>query len=260
MLSATDLMSESKELPLEDPVIACLSARKTIVPFLDLSVALHSLVGLGERAQPRDPEEARNYRLFAELTGSEMLSARVRGSFKPPEFIHPFEEHYTLPGYLDTVVVPYLADAVDARALGLNKTRGSAEKEADFLAFIYMFFLLVHPFVDGNGRVARSLLDYYYLRLSFTGPCPWRILEGQSKFAKRPEHRDAFHAFFITESLPKRAGVDPYPIPDALRAPLRRMADRLIAWAVSFRDERPDGSHSYHKSMANLIGCDPVAV
>jgi len=131
-------MPTSKELPPEDPLILCLAVRETVVPFLDLSIALHSLVALGGKRGPRDQEEARNHRLFAELTGPELLSARIRGSFKPPAFIHPFEDHYSLPGYLDAVVIPYLADAVDTQAARLKKVVRRGNDEAMFLAFIYM--------------------------------------------------------------------------------------------------------------------------
>jgi len=87
-----------------------------------------------------------------------MLSTRISGEFKPPDFIHPFEEYYSLPGYLDVVVLPRFAETVDTRAaqpLAPSDVQGQAE----LLAFVYIFFLLVHPFVDRNGRVARSLLQ-----------------------------------------------------------------------------------------------------
>jgi hypothetical protein len=246
-------MSNNTKLSQPEWYVTCLTERKgELFPLLDLSVVLHALTGLPEEARrPRDLEEARNYRLFAELTSAEMLSTRISGTFKPSEFIHPFENHYSLPGYLDAVVLPYFADAVDTRAAkftGVTNTQAKAE----FLAFVYMYFLLVHPFVDRNGRVARSLLDYYYRRLfSCTGPCPWRIQK--PKFATRHEHAVAFQSFFKSIDLPERPELDPYPIPDLLRSPLRRMADHLIEWANSFRDARHDRPRRYHEVMTELF-------
>ena len=63
-----------------------------------------------------------------------------------------------------------------------------------FLAFVYTFFLLVHPLVDSNGRVARSLLDYYNLRLNIQLKPVWNRKD--PKFAEEPFHVAAFHAFF----------------------------------------------------------------
>ena len=179
-----------------------------------------------------------------------MLSARINSAFKPPEFIHPFENHYSLPGDLDEIVLPYFADAVDTHAARLADT-ADAQAKAEILAVVYMYFLLVHPFVDRNGRVARSLLDYYYSRLACTGPWLWRVQP--PKFATRREHTDAFQAFCKAANLPERPERDPYPIPNLLRSPLRCMADYLIEWAVSFRDARHDRMPHDHKMMATLL-------
>jgi len=220
---------------------------------LDLAVAVHALEGLSKDAQaPRDAAEDRNSRLFADLTGeSRMLSTRISGTFKPSDFIHPFEEHYSLPGYLDVVVLPHFAEAVDTRAaqpLAPSDVQGQAE----LLAFVYMFFLLVHPFVDRNGRVARSLLEYYHARLTFTCPCYWRTQEPRLVNAR--EHRAAFRAFFETVGLPRRSALDPYPVPEALRSALQAMADRLVEWAVSFQNRPVDHPlPPYHQAMASLL-------
>ena len=80
-----------------------------------LMIFLHCANGLlGDWSMPRDKEEARNYRLFQHLssiTNRTLLNAVVNGQLKPPAFIHPFENYYTLPGYLDATVLPLLRNS-----------------------------------------------------------------------------------------------------------------------------------------------------
>lgn len=237
--------------------VSCLAQKEGLFKFLDLCTALNALIGLEKKSKsPRDLAESRNYRLFEELTGPKMLHARISSSFKPPEFIHPFEKHYSLPGYLDLIVLPYIADTVDAGAGRLfTDATADSRSRAQFLAFVYMTFLLVHPFVDRNGRVARGLLDYYYNRISCRGPRPW--LAKHPKFSTRHEHADAFNTFFKVAGLPELQRQDPYPIPDWVRLSLRSMADHLIEWAVAFRDERHAETRSYHEMMTDLIATEP---
>jgi hypothetical protein len=48
-----------------------------LIPVLELSAALNAVasIAVDRPGEPRDLAEARNHRLFAELTGSDMISA-----------------------------------------------------------------------------------------------------------------------------------------------------------------------------------------
>ncbi len=121
----------------------------------------------------RDKEEARNLRVLGSLQPENRL-AFAGLLFKPGEFIHPFQGYYSLPGYLDTTVLPYFYRATDTLLRG--RTFGGP---ADFLGFVYMCFLLIHPLPDGNGRVARSLLRYYNSALNL------RVKDGDDNWYER---------------------------------------------------------------------------
>jgi hypothetical protein len=131
-------------------------------------------------------------------------------------------------------VLPYFYRATDELARNRSVT-----ESAEFLAFVYMCFLLIHPLPDGNGRVARSLLRYY------NGKLKLQVKDGDDDWYERlkaqPFHSKAFEVFFRDLSLPrlKEFGQsDPYPIPRALESHLGRMADCLIDWAESLRHQR----------------------
>ena len=121
------------------------------------------------------------------------MDTAISGSFKPSRFIHPFEDFYTTPGYRDVEILPLFFQAVDAAAsdFAADSRRGCAE---DFLAFVYLTFLVIHPFIDGNGRVARHLLDYYNQALRFQLHDAWNARS--PKFAAREFHKRAFVAFY----------------------------------------------------------------
>lgn len=228
-------------------------AKQELLPVLDLSVAFHALLGLQKQArQPRDMHEIRNYRLFAQMTSPVMLSARISGTFKPSEFIHPFEEYYSLPGYLDTIVLPCFADVVDKRAKELMEPTTTKQQKINFLAFVYMYFLLVHPFIDRNGRVVRMLLDYYNTKLNCGVNASNTWNKQLPKFSSKCNHRVAFNLFFEVACLPKRQQIDSFPISEQLRISLHRMADCLIEWAISFQDKKPE-ERRYHEIMVELI-------
>ena len=182
-------------------------------------------------AMPRDRAEARNLRLLQMLLPANRLDL-AGVTYKPATFIHPFKNHYSLPGYLDQIVLPYFYRAVD----GVAKEQ-SPRTAAEFLAFIYVFFLLVHPLVDGNGRVARNLLDYYNAKLSLGLKPVWNQ-EKPVKFSELPFHKRAFRTFFEKEAeLPSVKGRDPYAVLDELRGPVARMADHLVAWALAISQD-----------------------
>lgn len=213
-------------------IVVALASQSERAPLGTLAVLLHAATGIhSEFLTPRDKEEARNYRLYGELMpqgDSKYISAAISGAFKPPEFIHPFERHYSLPGYLDQLVLTALFSAADGRAAQIDSQRASSEGKG-LLSFVYMFFLLVHPFVDRNGRVARGLLDYYNAKLGLNLPAVWH----NPRFKKNPLHKEAFQIFFVDEvNLPPRANLDPYPISTELRLHLARMADYMLHWAA----------------------------
>jgi hypothetical protein len=197
--------------------------------YLGLPVAKRLGADVGN---PRDAAEARNLRLLRLLLPADNLGfAGVL--FKPTNFIHRFEEHYSLPGYLDEIVLPYFYRATDE----LAKDRRSGKAE-EFLAFVYMFFLLIHPLPDGNGRVARSLMEYYNKRLELHVKEEDRWYD---TLKDQPFHGEAFRAFFCEADLPSLKTLDrsdPYPIPEGLESHLGRMADYLIDWAESVRTQR----------------------
>jgi hypothetical protein len=212
-------------------IVRTLASQAETVPCGSVAVLLHTAAGIAsEFSKPRDKEETRNYRVYAELMPSDdskYTSAAISGAFKPPQFIHPFERHYSLPGYLDQPVLSAFFAATDARAVQLTSHPANLEGKG-FLSFVYMFFLLIHPFIDRNGRVARGLLDYYNAKLRFGLSPVWH----NSEFKKHPTHKEAFRIFFDDEvRIPPREECDPYPISHALRPHLDRMADYMLNWA-----------------------------
>ena len=220
-----------------------------------LMIFLHCANGLlGDWSMPRDKEEARNYRLFQHLiiTNRTLLNAVVNGQLKPPAFIHPFENYYTLPGYLDATVLPCFFETADHLAHGLAEKEPTQREGAEFLAFIYIFFLVIHPFVDGNGRVARSLLNYYNRKLR----CGLKeIWNGKNpEFRERQFHPEAFRQFFDDEvGVAPRNSLDPYPLSPELERHVARMADYLIDWAVKARQGEALASRSHVRTLAQGI-------
>ena len=189
---------------------------------------------------PENPAEARNLRVLSILSPSNKLG--LSGVlYKPVHFIHPFEGYYSLPGYLDRIVLPYFFRATDELA-----RNGSFDQPEGFLAFVYMSFLLIHPLPDGNGRVARSLMEYYNkkLTLDVKPDHPWYVELKEQSF-----HKKAFVDFFRAAKLPTLDSIgqsDPYPIPRALRSHLGRMSDCLMDWAESVRTHRETLEHRAH--------------
>jgi Fic family protein len=81
--------------------------------------------------------------------------------------IHPFEQGMKPP---DWPLVPSLVsgwvDAVNAAAAGL-RTRTGKTPWPEQLARIHHRFEQVHPFIDGNGRTGRLLLNLILVRLGY---------------------------------------------------------------------------------------------
>jgi hypothetical protein len=168
-----------------------------LVPAGQLIVCLHSTNALGIRwGESGDRHEVRNRAYFRRLNPDipdSLVDTAISGSFKPSRFIHPFEEFYTTPGNRDAEILPLFFQVVDAAAsdLAADNRSGCAE---DFLAFVYLTFLVIHPFIDGNGRVARHLLDYYNQALRFRLNDAWNARS--PKFAVQAFHKRAFVAFY----------------------------------------------------------------
>lgn len=178
-------------------VIRIITGWGECVPAGQLSVCFHAANSLGiSWGTNDDPAECRNRRYLEALSPwmqPGYIDAFVSGSFKPDGFVHPFERHYTTPGSEDRYVLPEYFRAVDALTSAIRE--GSRRDPPDqILSFIYMHFLAIHPFVDGNGRVARNLLDYYNTALRFE-LCPvWNYAD--PKFADNDAHRNAFTELF----------------------------------------------------------------
>jgi hypothetical protein len=201
-----------------------------------------------DTGNPQNPAEARNLRLLGFLSPSNRLG--FSGIlYKPPHFIHPFEQYYSLPGYLDPIVMPHFFRATDE--LSRN---GGIDQPEEFLAFVYMYFLLMHPLPDGNGRVARSLMEYYNKKLGLNVQ---RELSWYDLLKKQTLHREGFVEFFRAANLPSLdtfGQSDPFPIPKGLRSHLGRMADCLIDWAESVRTGRePLGDRAHVQRMSDGI-------
>jgi hypothetical protein len=60
------------------------------------------------------------------------------------------------------------------------------------LAKIYMVYLTIHPHVDGNGTMARTLVDYYSIR---TG-------RHRIDWTRMGDHSNAFGAFLAGDTMP----------------------------------------------------------
>jgi hypothetical protein len=199
----------------------------------------------------RDKEEERNLRVLQGLLPENELG--FRGVlYKPAEFIHPFGEHYSLPGYLDVKVLPHFIRATNELAKDCSGSSGS-----DLLAFVYMYFLLIHPLPDGNGRTARWLLDYYNKKLRLDLEGTWKVKE-PVKFSEEPLHKEAFRIFFSEEAVlrPRKefCDDDPYPIPAKLKPQLERMAEYMIGWAQSVGSRKETLGERHHvQCMSNLI-------
>src|SRR5690348_8039228 len=162
-------------------IVKKLSCEEKVPSLGSLIVLFHAASGIaapneavGVFISPRDKPEARNHRVYSELMPQgdrAYIDAAITGSFKPPDFIHPFEGYYSLPGYLDQRVLTAFFISVDFWVT--KHPHPSSEEGKEFLSFLYMFFLLIHPFVDRNGRVARALLDYYNHKLRINCDAPW---------------------------------------------------------------------------------------
>jgi hypothetical protein len=193
------------------------------LPLLDLILFFHAFHDVDAKV---GANERRNLAVLRALRPSYDLGFGGM-VFKPLNFIHKYNEHYSLPGYFDEIVLPRFFRVTDW--IVKNGRQGP-----DFLAFVYVFFLLVHPLTERNGRVIRSVLDYYRQRWQLDVRDCWNDPKPQ-KFEEREFHRKAFDAFFLAECklppLREFGRNDPFPIAQEMRPALGQMANYMIDWA-----------------------------
>lgn len=93
---------------------------------------------------------------------------KLRGMNNDVRFGHPGdEEGYKIPrGGPETLnEIFFLANTISAQ---LSSVDGSNSAEVcDFLAKIHYGFIRIHPFPDGNGRIARALTDQLAISLGY---------------------------------------------------------------------------------------------
>ena len=115
-------------------------------PFnLNLLLRLHQILLEGVRGQNKARGQFRKVQNWIGSPGSPIDKAQ----FVPPEPL-------LLNGYLDNWEKYYHADRPDALVQ---------------LAVVHAQFEIIHPFVDGNGRLGRILVPLYLRRRSCFGPC-----------------------------------------------------------------------------------------
>jgi len=207
-----------------------------ILPIGQLCIFLHAANGLenqwGERG---DTAEKRNYQMYRAIKphiDPLLIGSIFSGSFKPSKFIHPFEKHYTTPGYIDKKVLPLFFKIVDELAIAYSEK--DVDKKYYFLAFIYMTFLVIHPFLDGNGRVARNLMTYYNKKLEFNLNEVWE--NSDPKFKENEFHKTAFEKFFCDEAqLTSYDFTEVSSLSIKIKIELNQMSDYLVNWLSSIK-------------------------
>jgi hypothetical protein len=200
-------MSNNRAKERNSELACCINCRisgwETTIPLGQMMVFLHSLHGLGiDWGNGQDPAEKRN-RAYCEFLqpefDKELINAIISSHFKPRNFIHPFERVHMTAGFNDPSVLSAFCRDVDDLAERFRSGK-LTQHRTEFLVFIYIIFLIVHPFMDGNGGIARSLLDYYNERLGFCLKPIWN----QRDFKSMPGHKEAFSAFFTSAAkIPK---------------------------------------------------------
>jgi fido (protein-threonine AMPylation protein) len=89
------------------------------------------------------------------------------------EGVHPWAGTFRKPGHEVGVGSLDCSLAVDVprdlmrlrKEMVDNPLKGSKQYRSEVLAFYHASFLAIHPFADGNGRVARTILDFQATRL-----------------------------------------------------------------------------------------------
>ncbi|MEW5735718.1 MAG: Fic family protein [Thermodesulfobacteriota bacterium] len=180
------------------PHLCALSPRP--LPVGQLAIFFHVASGLGyDWLSSCLPKEAANVATFLSLrTGIQegLIDLELLGQTKPDAFIHSFDRFFTLSGASVRVVLPIYFSAVDSVAEKLkNSNKLRSRISAPFLAAVYLGFLIMHPFVDGNGRVIRAVVQYFNdsLKLGFVNS-PW--YDQAFGFRSCRHHKRAFAILF----------------------------------------------------------------
>ena len=97
-------------------------------------------------------------------------------------------------------VQPYLIEPKMAELLATNEERKNTMNDIERIALFHLEFEGIHPFIDGNGRTGRLILNLDLIR---NGYPPINV-----KFTDRKRYYDAFDAFY-------KHG-DPLPMTDLL--------------------------------------------
>lgn len=235
--STEDPKSRNAEF-VERGILPVITRWDALLPVGQLIVLFHGANSIGLEWGTADFAEKRNHRLLKAIRPSfqdTYIQAFVSGSFKPDRFIHPFEDSYfTSTGFTDVNILPEFFQTTDHLARSWPDVVDMAPQH--FLAYVYLYFLSIHPFVDGNGRVARNLLDYYNERLSLGLQPVWRA--AFPKFAHEAYHKQAFALLFEEDlGLPKHSYTDKYS-----HREMESIADSRAVELDTFE----------HKAIANL--------
>lgn len=183
--------------------------RTEILPIGQLIVFFHAANSLGlEWGNSDDCAEMRNYKYLKSISPSfsdKYIQAFISGSFKPAQFIHPFESYHTTEGSQDIAILEEFFQTTDEIVSNYNGEKRK-EESCKFLSYVYMYFLVIHPFIDGNGRVARNLLSYFNKKLEFDlYPC-WDNTE--QKFSNQEFHMNAFDKLLSEELRLTKLDID----------------------------------------------------
>jgi hypothetical protein len=227
-----------------------------LLPIGQLSVFFHAANGLGLPWGDIDDEtEQRNYNMFRAINPNiqpSLIGPIISGSFKPNNFIHPFEKYYTTPGYLDVEILPHFFETADELANRFLREPQNRDKGEEFLSFIYIYFLVCHPFIEGNGRVARNLLDYYNQKIGFELSDVWN--KSCPEFKAESFHTEAFNTFYSEEARLGLLGCSSLSdLPMNIKYELTKMADYLIRWADEVKNGKVLSSYKSITIMAEGI-------
>ena len=85
-------------------------------------------------------------------------------------------------------VQPYMIEPKMTELLSLNEERKSTMTDIERIALFHLEFEGIHPFIDGNGRTGRLILNLDLIR---NGYPPINV-----KFTDRKRYYDAFDAFY----------------------------------------------------------------
>ena len=94
------------------------------------------------------------------------------GMFKKHDFVIGREEVGSLPGKVET----------DLRALLSELDEHEKGDVLKVAAYLHAHFEYIHPFADGNGRVGRTLMNYYLM------------IQGHPPIVIHDEHKKAYYA------------------------------------------------------------------